>query len=69
MGNTKKYMYILLEICKRIEPGKKMVQKLMYRMERRGMDLSLNYCIHFYGPYSSMAYSQIMIFFADKFAA
>lgn len=54
MSNTKKYMSVLLEICKRIEPGKKMVQKLMYLMERKGMDLSLNYCIHFYGPYSSI---------------
>lgn len=33
--------------------GKKMVQKLLYLMERRGLDLELNYKIHFFGPYSS----------------
>lgn len=33
--------------------GKKMVQKLLYLMERRGLNLDLNYKIHFFGPYSS----------------
>ena len=48
-----KYAIITQEICKQIDPGKKMLQKLMYLMERKGVDLRLNYSIHFYGPYSS----------------
>ena len=44
---------ILHYICQAEEPGKKMVQKLMYLMERKGIDLGLNFSIHFYGPYSA----------------
>ena len=44
---------ILYYICQEQEPGKKMVQKLMYLMGRKGLNLGLNYSIHFYGPYSA----------------
>ncbi len=44
---------IINQICKSIEPGKKMLQKLMYLIDRKGVDLDLNYSIHFFGPYSS----------------
>lgn len=44
---------ITQRICEKIEPGKKMVQKLFYLMERKGVKLNLNYIIHFFGPYSS----------------
>lgn len=35
-------------------PGKKALQKLIYLMERNGVDLGFNYSIHYYGPYSSV---------------
>lgn len=44
---------IIGQICDRIEPGKKMLQKLMYLVDRQGVDLELSYSIHFFGPYSS----------------
>jgi uncharacterized protein YwgA len=34
-------------------PGKKMAQKIFYLIERSGVELNLEYKIHFYGPYSS----------------
>lgn len=48
-----KQLIIINDICKQCSPGKKQLQKLMYLMERYGIDLNLNYSIHFYGPYSS----------------
>lgn len=44
---------IISQICESIEPGKKMLQKLMYLIGRKGVDLDLNYSIHFFGPYSA----------------
>lgn len=52
LKNLEKYAAILQKICSVSIPGKKKVQKLMYLMERKGADLSLDYSIHFYGPYS-----------------
>lgn len=48
-----KLTYVLSALCKDYEPGKKMVQKLVYLVERKGLDLDMDYSIHFYGPYSS----------------
>ncbi len=44
----------LRRICetKKEGAGKKVVQKLMYFIERSGLDMDLDYCLHFYGPYS-----------------
>ncbi len=44
---------IIRQICNKVEPGKTMLQKLMYLIDRRGADLGLNYSIHYFGPYSS----------------
>lgn len=44
---------IIAQICSKIEPGKKMLQKLMYLIGRKGVNLGLNYSIHYFGPYSS----------------
>ena len=53
MDYFKKYASIIKQICSvHPEPGKKLVQKLMYLIERRGVDVGLNYKIHFFGPYS-----------------
>ena len=48
-----KVLGILKAIFQSTTPGKKMVQKLIYLIERKGIDLGLDYRIHFYGPYSS----------------
>lgn len=53
MTNFERNSIIIGQICDRIEPGKKMLQKLMYLIERQGVNLDLNYSIHFFGPYSS----------------
>lgn len=44
---------IISEICKITLPGKKVLQKIFYFIERKGIGLGLNFCIHFYGPYSA----------------
>lgn len=48
-----KYITIIKRICEKTEVGKKMLQKLLYLIERKGVGLNLNYSIHFFGPYSS----------------
>ena len=53
MTNFDKCSIIINQICAQTEPGKKMLQKLMYLIERDGLNLDLNYSIHFFGPYSS----------------
>ena len=53
MNYFDKSAIIINQICEKIEPGKKMLQKLMYLIERKGVTLELNYSIHYFGPYSS----------------
>lgn len=57
MSMEEKYLYIIHQIFEKntnhIGLGKKMFQKLFYLIEQKGVDLNLNYIIHFYGPYSS----------------
>ena len=53
MNSFEQNSIIIGQICNEIEPGKKMLQKLMYLIDRRGINLGLNYSIHFFGPYSS----------------
>lgn len=53
MDYIRKYASIIQKICSvHPDPGKKMVQKLMYLIERKGVEVGLNYKIHFFGPYS-----------------
>lgn len=41
-------------ICEKIDrPGKKVLQKLVYLIEREGLDLGFDYSIYYYGPYSA----------------
>lgn len=54
MKHMKKLVEVLASIGANRKPGKKMVQKLLYLMERKGLELGLNYRIHFFGPYSSI---------------
>ena len=53
MVNLEQCAIIIRQICDATEPGKKMVQKLFYLMERKGLQLNLAYSIHFFGPYSA----------------
>lgn len=53
MTSFEKNSIIINQICTKIEPGKKMLQKLMYLISRKGVVLDLNYSIHYFGPYSS----------------
>ena len=38
----------------RERPGKKMLQKMAFLIEKKGVDLNFDYGLHFYGPYSSI---------------
>lgn len=35
-----------------IKPGKKILQKIVFLIEEKGIDLGYEYGLHFYGPYS-----------------
>ena len=51
------HINILMPIIKKIsgyqQPGKKALQKLIYLVEKKGVDLGFDFSIHYYGPYSS----------------
>jgi len=53
MNNLRSYAEALESICENRILGKKAVQKLMYLIERKGVEFKLDYKIHFFGPYSS----------------
>lgn len=67
MKNKNKCGIIAVEICKKIKPapGKKMMQKLFYLVERKGVNLGLNYTIHYFGPYSVILDNMLHIFEAE----
>ena len=56
------YIIIIKKICEKTEMGKKMLQKLLYLIERKGVKLNLNYSIHFFGPYSAKLDELIHLF-------
>jgi|LSQX01.1.fsa_nt_gb uncharacterized protein YwgA len=53
LNRNKKIVEVLETINSYQKPGKKTVQKLLYLIERRGVELDLDYRIHFFGPYSA----------------
>ncbi|MBP3505496.1 MAG: hypothetical protein J6K43_03750 [Lachnospiraceae bacterium] len=58
MGNVEKCAELFEILCNEFHPkkerlGKKVVQKMFYFFERKGIDVNLRYGIHYYGPYSS----------------
>jgi len=53
MENTNKLLQVISMISEYQNPGKKALQKLIYLVEKKGMDLGFDYSIHYYGPYSS----------------
>lgn len=61
MTSFERNSIIISQICDKIEPGKTILQKLMYLIDRRGIDLELNYTIHFFGPYSSKLNEMLQI--------
>jgi uncharacterized protein YwgA len=59
MNLMPKLFYIIDILSQRHAPGKKTLQKIVYLLERKGIDLGLDYSIHYYGPYSSRLDSAI----------
>ncbi|TEB08179.1 hypothetical protein Psch_01734 [Pelotomaculum schinkii] len=53
VNNLRRYIKTLESICEDRKLGKKAVQKLMYLIERKGVEFDLGYNIHFFGPYSA----------------
>lgn len=53
MENILKVIPIIDKISEVQHPGKKTLQKIIYLMERKGINLGFDYSIHYYGPYSS----------------
>ena len=54
MTYLEKNSIIIKQICENeSELGKKKLKKFMYLIERKGVNLGLNYSIHYFGPYSS----------------
>jgi len=53
MNLLDKYALLIGDICADKKTGKKKLQKIMYLIERKGVQLDLRYSIHFFGPYSS----------------
>jgi uncharacterized protein YwgA len=41
-------------------PGKKALQKLVFLMQKKGLDLGYDYGLHFYGPYSGSLDAETM---------
>jgi len=50
--NTK-LLYIIKELSKSTYPCKKALQKTIYLIQKKGVNLGFDYSIHYYGPYSS----------------
>jgi uncharacterized protein YwgA len=48
--------YVIQEITSIVgqAPVKKMLQKMVYLLEVKGVNLNCNYILHFYGPYCAM---------------
>lgn len=53
MENNNKLVFIISKVEKFQKPSKKALQKLIYLIERKGVNLGYNYSIHYYGPYSA----------------
>ncbi|MEW6064680.1 hypothetical protein P378_01220 [Desulforamulus profundi] len=54
-----KLIYVINEICKYVNPGKKAMQKLIYFLQEKGFQLGYNYGIHHYGPFCSSVENDI----------
>lgn len=53
MGKLKNLIPVIKKISEYQQPGKKALQKLVYLIEKKGVDLGYDFSIHYYGPYSS----------------
>lgn len=51
--NTGSLYKIIEKIHQFSPPGKKVLQKLIYLIQEKGVNLNYQYTIHYYGPYSS----------------
>lgn len=48
-----------------VKPCKKTLQKIVYLIEQKGIDLGYTYTLHFYGPYSSSLDAATVFLSAD----
>lgn len=47
-------LFMIIDKISQIKPpGKKALQKLVYLIQEKGVKLDYEYCIHYFGPYSS----------------
>src|SRR5690554_2961834 len=53
INNNAAYIIKRINEIWREEPGKKILQKISFLIEEKGIDLNYDYGLHFYGPYSS----------------
>ena len=56
MKMIERYAELFEMVCKQFDGadlGKKVIQKMFYFFERKGIQLNLRYGIHYYGPYSA----------------
>lgn len=53
MDKLKRLVSVIKKISELQQPGKKALQKLIYLIEKKGVDLGYDFSIHYYGPYSS----------------
>lgn len=53
MDKLDKLVPIINKIAEYQNPGKKTLQKLVYLIEKQGVNLGYDFSIHYYGPYSS----------------
>jgi hypothetical protein len=65
MKDQKAIVQVIEKLCKENKLGKKAVQKYFYLIERKGIDFSLDYSIHYFGPYSSKL-DNALTFFMHK---
>ncbi|NLU53279.1 MAG: SocA family protein [Clostridiaceae bacterium] len=53
MDKLKNVVPVIKKISEYQQPGKKALQKLIYLIQKKGVDLGFDFSIHYYGPYSS----------------
>jgi|SRR5690554_5998768 uncharacterized protein YwgA len=53
MDKVERLIPIIKKITRNQKPGKKILQKVVYLIQRKGVKLGFAFSIHYYGPYSS----------------
>ena len=53
MSNNVAYVIKTISEIRKEDPGKKVLQKMVFLIEQKGVNLGYEYGLHFYGPYSA----------------